>query len=138
MVYFHQELCTKRLEGNGMEATAVLEPQTIKISSKRQITIPAKAYKEMGFSDYALVEQTREGLLIRPLNVDDEDISVYVLRKLVDAGYEGDELIERYKDACPAVLDFRERLRSSEQQIGEGDTVSFADMQKKMCEKYGL
>jgi hypothetical protein len=99
---------------------------------------PAKVYKEMGFSDYAFVEQIREGLLIRPLNVDNEDISIYVLRKLVDAGYEGDELIERYKDACPAVLDFRERLRSSEQQIGEGGTVSFAEMQKKMREKHGL
>lgn len=121
-----------------MKATAVLGPQTIKISSKRQITIPAKAYKEMGFSDYALIEQTEEGLLIRPLNVDDEDISVYVLRRLVDAGYGSDELIERYKDACPAVLDFRERLRTSERQIGEGSTVSFAEMQKKMREKYGL
>ncbi len=38
----------------------------------------------------------------------------------------------------PAVLDFRERLRSSEQQIGEGGTVSFAEMQKKMREKHGL
>lgn len=52
--------------------------------------------------------------------------------------HEGDALIERYKDACPAVLDFRERPRSSEQQIGEGGTVSFAEMQKKMREKHGL
>lgn len=121
-----------------METTAVLKPQTIKISSKRQITIPARAYKEMGFTDYALVEQTEEGLLIKPIDVNDEDISVYVLRRLVDAGYEGDELVERYKDACPAVLDFRERLKSSEQQIGEGDSVSFVEMQKNMREKYGL
>lgn len=50
-----------------MAETARMAPQRIKVSSKRQITIPAKAYKDMGFTEYALIEQTDEGLLIKPL-----------------------------------------------------------------------
>lgn len=77
---------------------ALAEPQTIKISSKRQITIPAKAYKELNFSNYALCTVTDEGILIRPLAVDKEDISVGILRDLIHQGYEGEELINRYAE----------------------------------------
>lgn len=55
-----------------MAEVARMAPQRIKVSSKRQITIPAKAYKDMGFTEYALIEQTDEGLLIKPLKVEDE------------------------------------------------------------------
>ena len=44
-----------------MAEAARMAPQRIKVSSKRQITIPAKAYKDMGFTEYALIEQTDEG-----------------------------------------------------------------------------
>ena len=63
-----------------MAEAARMAPQRIKVSSKRQITIPAKAYKDMGFTEYALIEQTDEGLLIKPLNVEDEGMSLDVLR----------------------------------------------------------
>ena len=41
------------------------EPQTVKISNKRQITIPAKWYRDKQFKDYAIVEYTDEGILIK-------------------------------------------------------------------------
>lgn len=89
-----------------MAKTARHAPQRIRISSKRQITIPAKAYREMGFSEYALLEETPEGLLIKPLQVQDEGMSLDILRQLIDEGYEGEELVERYAAACPRVLRF--------------------------------
>lgn len=89
-----------------MAEPARLAPQRIRVSSKRQITIPAKAYKEMGFNEYALIEQTDEGLLIKPLKVEDEGLSLDILRKLIDEGYEGEELVERYAAVCPKVIRF--------------------------------
>ncbi len=89
-----------------MAEPARLAPQRIRVSSKRQITIPAKAYKEMGFNEYALIEQTDEGLLIKPLKVEDEGHSFDILRKLIDEGYEGEELVERYAAVCPKVIHF--------------------------------
>ena len=84
-----------------MAEAARMAPQRIKVSSKRQITIPAKAYKDMGFTEYALIEQTDEGLLIKPLKVEDEEISLDVLRRLIAEGYEGEALVERYAAVCP-------------------------------------
>lgn len=134
----YQELYTKRLEVRSMSQTAMLEPQTIKISSKRQITIPAQAYKEMGFSEYAWVEQTDDGLLIRPIDIDDEDVSIYVLRKLVEAGYEGEDLVERYKDAFPAITKFHRELSASIEQGKSDEATRFEDTNKKLRAKYGL
>lgn len=82
--------------------------QRIKVSSKRQITIPAKAYKDMGFTEYALIEQTDEGLLIKPLKVEDEGVSLDVLRRLIAEGYEGEALVERYAAVCPHVIRFED------------------------------
>ncbi len=96
-----------------MGETARIEPQRIRISSKRQITIPSKAYKDMGFKEYAWIEQTDEGLLIKPLSVDDEDISLSVLKKLVAEGYEGEALVERYAAVCPPVIRFEDAKRDS-------------------------
>lgn len=83
-----------------------LQPQRIRVSSKRQITIPAKAYRELGFKEYALIEQTDEGLLIKPLEVANEHASLEILRGLVEEGLEGEELLARYAEACERVVDF--------------------------------
>ncbi|TJW10302.1 nucleotidyltransferase domain-containing protein [Parvibacter caecicola] len=80
----------------------------IKVSSKRQITIPADAYKKLGFSEYALMEQTEDGLLITPVKVEDERMSLEVLRSLVAEGYEGEALVERYAAVCPRVIHFED------------------------------
>ena len=76
-----------------MGETARMEPQRVKVSSRRQIAISAKAYKDMGFTEYALIEQTDEGLLIKPLKVEDERISLDVLRRLIVEGCEGEALV---------------------------------------------
>ena len=91
-----------------MAEAARMAPQRIKVSSKRQITIPAKAYKDMGFTEYALIEQTDEGLLIKPLKAEDEGMSLDVLRRLIAEGYEGEALVERYAAVCPHVIKFED------------------------------
>lgn len=42
------------------------QPQIIKVSSKRQITIPAHLYKELGFAEHALCVPMGGGLFIAP------------------------------------------------------------------------
>ena len=121
-----------------MAQAALAEPQAIRISSKRQITIPAKIYKKMGFSEYAWIEETEEGLLIKPVPVEDEDVSLYVLRRLVEEGFEGEELIERYKEACPRVVKFHELVQDAHRDVLAGDYVSARETQQRMRERYGL
>ena len=63
-----------------MGVVALAEPQRVKISSKRQVTIPARWYREMGFDEYALATWTEDGLLLQPISVDYEDVTVDILR----------------------------------------------------------
>ena len=94
-----------------MGAVALAEPQRVKISSKRQVTIPARWYREMGFDEYALATWTEDGLLLQPISVDDEDVTVDILRQLIAEGYKGDELIDEYcKVDALRQIDFRSRL----------------------------
>ena len=65
-----------------MATAALTEPLSIKISSKRQIAIPAKAFK-----DYALCTWTDKGIFLQPLDVEDEDVTIGILRYLINEGY---------------------------------------------------
>lgn len=113
-------------------------PQTIRISSKRQITIPAQLYRDMGFTDYAWIEETDEGLLIKPLKTKNEDVSLSILRKLVEDGFEGDELLKKYEEVYPKVLDFHDKLTEAEDDIRKGRVHNAEDVQQEMRAKYGL
>lgn len=114
-----------------MAETARMAPQRIKVSSKRQITIPAKAYKDMGFTEYALIEQTDEGLLIKPLKGEDEGISLDVLRRLIAEGYEGEALVERYAAVCPRVIQFEDAKAS---QVVKEDCAPGSDLAHEVRE----
>ena len=70
-----------------MATAALTEPLSIKISSKRQITIPAKTYEEAGFKDYALCTWSDKGMFLQPLDVEDEDVTIDILRYLINEGY---------------------------------------------------
>ena len=118
---------------------AVLEkPQAIKISSKRQITIPAKYYEQAGFGDYALCIWTDKGLFLQPLDVEDEDVTVDILRHLIGEGYEGEDLITQYQAMKQKIVSVKDKLDEAERDIAEGRVAPFEEMQARMRKKYGL
>lgn len=121
-----------------MGSAALPEPLAIKISSKRQITIPAKAYEEAGFKDYALCTWTDKGMFLQPLDVEDEDVTIDILRYLINEGYEGEDLIAQYKAMKKKVVSVKDKLDEAERDIAEGRVGSAREMQNRMREKYGL
>lgn len=121
-----------------MATAALTEPLSIKISSKRQIAIPAKAYEEAGFKDYALCTWTDKGIFLQPLDVEDEDVTIGILRYLINEGYEGEDLIAQYKAMKKKVVSVKDKLDEAERDIAEGRVGSAREMQNRMREKYGL
>ena len=121
-----------------MATAALTEPLSIKISSKRQIAIPAKAYEEAGFKDYALCTWTDKGMFLQPLDVEDEDVTIDILRYLINEGYEGEDLIAQYKAMKKKVVSVKDKLDEAERDIAEGRVGSAREMQNRMREKYGL
>ena len=122
----------------GAALAALAEPRTIKISSKRQITIPAKYYEAAGFGEYALCTWTDQGILLQPLDVDDEDVTVDILRSLVKQGFEGEELIERYQETKRKIVSVRRKLEEAERDVSDGRVDTYENMRDRIRQKYGV
>lgn len=121
-----------------MSMAALAEPLTVKISSKRQITIPAKIYEGAGFKDYALCTWTDKGMFLQPLDVDDEDVTVDILRYLIKEGYEDEDLIAQYQEMKKKIIPLKDRLDRAEQDIAEGRVGSPYEMLDELRDKYDV
>lgn len=120
-----------------MNVSVLGKPQAIKISSKRQITIPARMFEQGGFKDYALCTWTDKGMFLQPLDVDDEDETVGMLRRLIAEGYEGEDLIAAYQGQRRTAW-MRERLDEAERDVAEGRVDSYENMRARIRGRYGL
>lgn len=115
-------------------------PRRVKISSKRQITIPADIFKRHGFAEYALLTETPDGLALEPFELADSDekLTLTLLRYLMDNGYEGDELLEKYVEIKPKFISYYNAIERSEADIAARRVKDFDEVQQAMREKYGL
>ena len=121
-----------------MAMTALAEPQAIKISSKRQITIPAQWYRALDFHEYALATWTDDGILIQPLDVADEDVTVDILRHLIAQGYERDELIEQYKQMKSKIVSVKQAIAEAEEDVAAGRVEPYENMRARIRDRYGI
>ena len=112
-----------------MGVSALNQSQTVKISSKRQITIPSKFYEAGGFDEYALCTWTENGLLLQPLKI---------LRQLVAEGYEGDELVDKYEEIQNKIVSIKHKLQKAEDDIAEGRVGPVGEMFESVRKQYGL
>jgi len=115
-------------------------PRRVKISSKRQITIPVDIYKRQGFTEYAMLTETPDGLVIQPIELtdDNEELTLRLLRHLIAQGYEGEELIEKYTEAKPKFVSYYKAITQAEDDIADGRVGDASEMQERMRAKYGL
>jgi hypothetical protein len=85
------------------------ERKTISVSVRRQITIPQKYFNALGFGNEAECILQEDGLLIRPLKANNGgEFSEQILSDLISQGYEGQVLLQKFKEYSkgirPAVL----------------------------------
>ena len=114
-------------------------PRIIKISSKRQITIPADMYEKSKFSDYAYVVYREDGgIEISPIDVRDEATSVKILRSLLEQGLDGKELVDEYERIIHPVIDYKKAIEEGLSDVAAGNVKPFTQMQESLREKYGL
>ena len=92
------------MQQNTLVSEAKTERKIISISVKRQLTIPQKYFDILGFSDEAECIMQNDGLLIRPVRTaNSNDFSEQILADLISQGYEGQELLEKFKEYSKAV-----------------------------------
>lgn len=115
-------------------------PRRVKVSSKRQITIPVDIFDRHGFTEYAMLTETPDGLVIQPFELadDDEELTLKLLRHLMEQGLEGEELLAAYSELKPKFFSYFKTVGRSEVDIREGRTRDFAAVQADMRDRHGL
>ena len=101
-----------------------MERKIISISVRRQITIPQKYFDVLGFDNEAECILQDGYLLIRPIQeMGGGEFSEQILTNLIAQGYNGEELLKRFKDeskqirpAIQKMVDAADRFAKS----GEG------------------
>lgn len=89
---------------------AAMENKRIKISSKRQITIPQQFFNSLGFADEAECSLKDGALIIRPVRQNGGEFAEQILADLLAQGYQGDELLAKFKEAQSKVRPAVERM----------------------------
>lgn len=69
----------------------------IHISSKRQITIPAKYFKALNLKDEVDCIYAKDMLVLVPVQKNEGDFSEEILEDLIEQGFSGKELIKEFK-----------------------------------------
>ncbi|WP_077613515.1 AbrB family transcriptional regulator [Clostridium sp. Marseille-P2415] len=81
-----------------------MERKIISVSIKRQVTIPQKYFDALGFNNEAECILQEGGILIRPVrDTGGSEFSEQILADLIAQGFEGAELLERFKQQSKKV-----------------------------------
>ncbi|MFJ7953023.1 AbrB/MazE/SpoVT family DNA-binding domain-containing protein [Lysinibacillus sp. NPDC096418] len=75
------------------------EPKKVKISKQRQMTIPKIYFDALQLQDEVTVELVDGGILIKPVHKVPDDFAEQLLESLIEKGFSGQELLEKFKEA---------------------------------------
>ena len=89
---------------------AGMDNKRIKISSKRQVTIPQQYFDYLGFGKEAECILKDGELIIKPVKNNGGEFAEEILADLLAQGYAGDELLAQFKAAQSKVRPAVEKL----------------------------
>lgn len=116
------------IEGFG-DLANVREYRDIKITSKRQLTIPKAFFDYLGIEETVHAFLLDDGILIKPeqkKSTEEMDIEA-ILRNVMSEGYSGDELTEEFARRAKEYYMVMDRRINGFLDDMIGDTVSEAD-----------
>lgn len=110
------------------------QKRRISISSKRQITIPAKYFEALELNKELDCIYSGNMLILTPVRSEDSPFAEEILKDLIDQGYSGDKLMSEFtkmnRNIRPAV----------EKMVEEADRIAeeaFTDYKDKTDEIFG-
>lgn len=113
------------MEANKRSKTKNYDRKRIKISSKRQITIPAKFYDALKIDKEMECIYTEGMLVLMPIRNEKSEFAEEILKDLISQGYSGEELLKEFKRINRKVRPAVEKV------IEEAD-----DLARKVAEDY--
>ena len=101
--------------------------KTIRISEKRQLTIPQKFFEALGFSSEAECILRGNELVIRPVKEQSGgEFAEQILADLIKQGFTGEKLLKEFKKTQKKVRPAVEAMLAQAEQAAHGESVSFS------------
>lgn len=110
---------------------APMNRKTIRISEKRQLTIPQKFFEALGFTTEAECVLRGNEIVLRPIREQSGgEFAEQILADLIKQGYSGDKLLDEFKKAQKKVRPAVEAMLAQAEQAahGEGESYSYNDV----------
>ncbi|MDI9569037.1 MAG: AbrB/MazE/SpoVT family DNA-binding domain-containing protein [bacterium] len=115
---------------NGAEKAPAVDRRIIRVSDKRQITIPLKYYKKLGLGKEVECSLEGDAIVIRPIKRHDNEFSVEILKDLVAKGYSGNELVKQFEAQSKKIKTAVANLLEEAEEIAAGQkkAATFEDI----------
>ena len=110
---------------------SIMERKTIRMSEKRQLTIPQKFFEMLGFSTEAECILRGNEIVLRPVReTSGGEFAEQILADLIAQGLSGDQLLAEFKKTQKKVRPAVEAMMSQAEQAahGEGESYSYEDI----------
>ena len=104
-----------------------IEKRRINISSKRQITIPAKYFEALGLDKEIDCIFADHMLILTPARDDDHYFAEQILEDLIKQGYKGEKLLEEFKRVNKQIRPAVEELIKEADKIAEEASRGYVD-----------
>lgn len=104
-----------------------MESKKVSISSKRQITIPQKFFTLLGFNTEAECIMRGNELILRPIkNNTGGEFAEQILADLISQGYNGEELLKKFKQAQREVRPAVEAMLAEADRVAESKSGGYS------------
>lgn len=101
--------------------SAKMNRKILRISSKRQITIPQKFFQSLGFGEEAECVMQDNMLVIRPVKtVSGGEFAEQILAELIAEGMSGNELLSEFKARQAQIRPAIEAMLSEAEAVAQG------------------
>ncbi len=104
-----------------------IEKRRINISSKRQITIPAKYFQALGLDKEVDCIYSNDMLILTPVKKEEPAFAEEILKDLIQQGYSGEKLLEEFKKINRKVRPAVEKLIEEADQIAKAASTNYVD-----------
>ncbi len=104
-----------------------MEKRRIQISSKRQITIPAKYYEALKLSNEVDCIYANDMLIITPVKSEDSAFAEEILSDLVSQGYSGEKLLAEFKRTNRQIRPAIEKLIEEADSLAKNASKNYID-----------
>ncbi|RLL85698.1 AbrB/MazE/SpoVT family DNA-binding domain-containing protein [Mesotoga sp. BH458_6_3_2_1] len=108
------------------EKEKIEERKIIRVSDKRQVTIPLKYYELLGFGKEAECTLRENEIVIRPLQESLEEFSEEILAELISKGYSGEELLSKFREMRRKIRPAIDSMIKEADEIAEGNRKSLS------------